>query len=341
MTTHNEEDWLKHRKNFKESLSVESLFVGVRNGLRSSLSSAITIIESSIQSDQEKATQLIDRCLPFTGKSIRIGITGVPGVGKSTFIESLGIQLVSQGIKVAVLSVDPSSERSHGSILGDKTRMNILASSSLAYIRPTASGNSLGGVAQRTRESILLCEAAGFEVILVETVGVGQSETAVHALTDFFLLLMLPVAGDELQGIKRGIMELADAVVITKADELPKKTDLAVQTYRTAIHLFPAKDSTWAPKVLSYSMFNEQSVLKVWEMIKAFEAEIKENGYFEQRRNEQSVYWMRESVRDLLWNRLLDQSSAYIQQIEKEVLEGKISPFKASHLVFNKLIEKK
>ena len=341
MTTHNENDWLRYRKNFKDSLSVDVLFEGVRRGDISLLSSAITLIESSVETDKDKAGELIEKCLSFSGKSIRIGITGVPGVGKSTFIESLGVQLTKQGKKVAVLSIDPSSERSHGSILGDKTRMHELSSNPLAYIRPTASGNSLGGVAQRTRESILLCEAAGYEVILIETVGVGQSETAVHALTDFFLLLMLPVAGDELQGIKRGIMELADAVVITKADEMPDKTKLAMRTYQTALHLFPAKESSWLPKVMSYSMYDVQSVQKVWEMIQTFEKQLKQQAYFEKRRQEQSVYWMQESLRELLWNRLLLQSKDYIEQLENEVVAGEISPYKASQMAFNKLIEKK
>ena len=341
MTTHNEQDWLKHRKNFKDSLSVDLLFEGIRRGDIPLLSTAITLVESSVESDQDKAGDLIEKCLPFTGKSIRIGITGVPGVGKSTFIESLGVQLISQGYKVAVLSIDPSSELHHGSILGDKTRMNTLASSSSAYIRPTASGNSLGGVAQRTRESILLCEAAGFDVILVETVGVGQSETAVHALTDFFLLLMLPVAGDELQGIKRGIMELADAVVITKSDEMPEKAKLAIQTYQMALHLFPAKESTWTPKVLSYSMYDTKSVESVWKVIAAFETQIKQTGFFETRRKEQAIFWMKESVREMLWKQLLKQEIDFIQKIQAEVSEGKISPYKASKLVYTKLIEKK
>ncbi len=341
MTTHNEQDWLKHRKNFKDSLSVDLLFEGIRRGDIPLLSSAITLVESSVESDQDKAGDLIEKCLPFTGKSIRIGITGVPGVGKSTFIESLGVQLISQGYKVAVLSIDPSSELHHGSILGDKTRMNTLASSSSAYIRPTASGNSLGGVAQRTRESILLCEAAGFDVILIETVGVGQSETAVHALTDFFLLLMLPVAGDELQGIKRGIMELADAVVITKSDEMPEKAKLAIQTYQMALHLFPAKESTWTPKVLSSSMYDVKSVESVWKVIADFEMQIKQTGYFEVRRKEQALFWMKESVREMLWKQLLKQETDFIQKIQSEVSDGKISPYKASKMVYTKLIEKK
>jgi LAO/AO transport system kinase len=219
--------------------------------------------------------------------------------------------------------------------------MHLLASNPLAYIRPTASGNSLGGVAQRTREAIIVCEAAGYDVILIETVGVGQSETAVHALTDFFLLLMLPVAGDELQGIKRGIMELADAVVITKSDEMPEKSKLAVRTYQTALHLFPAKDSTWLPKVLSYSMLDEKSVRKVWEMICSFESQTKNNGFFDLHRKEQSVYWMQESIKELVWNRIQKESSSYIKELEMEVISGKISPYKASKMVFTKLIEKK
>jgi LAO/AO transport system kinase len=341
MTTHNENEWLRFRKEFKNSLSVESLFDGILRGDRSILSVALTLIESTVPSDHEKANALMQRCIPISGKSMRIGITGVPGVGKSTFIEQLGILLLAEGKKVAVLSIDPSSERSHGSILGDKTRMTQLASSANAYIRPTASGNSLGGVAQRTRESIIVCEAAGFDVILIETVGVGQSETAVNALTDFFLLLMLPVAGDELQGIKRGIMELADAVVITKADEMPDKSKIAVQTYKQALHLFPAKDSGWIPNVLSYSMFDTDSVKRVWKMIETFETQLIQSGFLEERRKEQSVFWMKESVKDILWQHLLSQSSDFIEQIEKEVVTGKITPYMASQKIFTKLIEKK
>jgi len=341
MTTHNENEWLRFRKEFKNSLSVESLFAGIRSGDRSVLSSAITLIESTVASDQEKANALVQQCIPVSGNSIRIGITGVPGVGKSTFIEQLGILLLAEGKKVAVLSIDPSSERSHGSILGDKTRMTTLASSSNAFIRPTASGNSLGGVAQRTRESILLCEAAGFDVILIETVGVGQSETAVNALTDFFLLFMLPVAGDELQGIKRGIMELADAVVITKADEMPAKSKIAIQIYQKALHLFPAKDSGWIPNVLSYSMYDSDSVQCVWNMIETFNSQLMQSGFLEERRKEQSVYWMKESVKDMLWQYLLNQSSDFIEHIEQEVVHGRISPYMASQQIFNKLIEKK
>jgi len=341
MTTHNENEWIRFRKEFKSSLSVESLFSGIRTGDRSILSSAITLIESTVSSDQEKANDLVQLCIPFSGNSVRIGITGVPGVGKSTFIEQLGLLLIAAGKKVAVLSIDPSSERSHGSILGDKTRMTQLAASNNAYIRPTASGNSLGGVAQRTRESILVCEAAGFDVILIETVGVGQSETAVNALTDFFLLLMLPVAGDELQGIKRGIMELADAVVITKSDEMPVKSKNAVQTYRKALHLFPAKDSGWIPNVLAYSMFDSDSVKRVWNMIETFVYQLKQSGFWEERRKEQSVFWMKESVKDMLWNFLLSQSSDFVKNIEKKVESGEISSYMASQQIFNKLINKK
>ena len=235
----------------KKRLSVESYVGGVLKGDKIVLSKAITLVESTLESDHLLAEQVIEKILPHTGNSIRIGITGVPGVGKSTFIESFGKVVTSSNKKLAVLAIDPSSQRSKGSILGDKTRMSSLSIDPLAYIRPSASGNSLGGVSTKTRETMLLCEAAGYEVIFIETVGVGQSETTVKGMVDFFLLLMLAGAGDELQGIKKGIMEMADLIAITKADgDNKSKCERARREYKNALHLFPPTESGWYPHLL-------------------------------------------------------------------------------------------
>ncbi|HSH50986.1 MAG TPA: methylmalonyl Co-A mutase-associated GTPase MeaB, partial [Bacteroidales bacterium] len=244
----------KFRKNKKTERSVQEYVDGIINGNRTILGQAITLIESSLPDHHQIAQEIIEKCLPYAGNSIRIGITGVPGVGKSTFIESMGKYITSKGNKLAVLAIDPSSERSKGSILGDKTRMEELATDTNAFIRPSPSAGSLGGVARKTRETIVLCEAAGFNTIFIETVGVGQSETAVHSMVDFFLLLMLAGAGDELQGIKRGIMEMADAIVINKADGGNiQKAELAKNQYQNALHLYPPAPSGWIPKVLTCS----------------------------------------------------------------------------------------
>ena len=248
------ENLKKHRK---ITPSVKELFQGITKGDKTSLSRGITLIESTAIKHQRQAKELIEACLPYANKSIRIGITGVPGVGKSTFIEQFGKLLVDDGKKVAVLTIDPSSTLSKGSILGDKTRMEELVKEVNVFIRPSASGESLGGVARKTREAIILCEAAGFDTIIIETVGVGQSETAVHSMTDFFLLMKLAGAGDELQGIKRGIMEMADAIVINKADgENIKAAKLAKTEFNRALHLYPAKESGWNPKTITCSALN-------------------------------------------------------------------------------------
>lgn len=279
----------------------DHLFSQLRKGDKAALSESITLSESTRSHDQAAARTLIRKCLPFSGKSIRIGITGVPGVGKSTFIERFGEYLIAQGKKIAVLAIDPSSEKSGGSILGDKTRMVQLSVNPGAFIRPTASRGSLGGVAQRTRESILLCEAAGYDVILIETVGVGQSETAVHSMTDFFLLLMLAGAGDELQGIKRGIMEMADALVITKADgDNVKPARLAKTLYANALHLFPANENGWIPKVDVVSATENKGIDNVWETIASFENLTRLNGHFEKNRIRQQQYWMHEALKEQL-----------------------------------------
>ncbi len=265
------------------------------------LSQAITLIESTNSKHQKKASEIIKACLPFANKSIRIGITGVPGVGKSTFIEAFGKLLTSKGKKVAVLAVDPSSSVNKGSILGDKTRMEALVKDKNAFIRPSPSGDSLGGVARKTRETIILCEAAGFDTIFIETVGVGQSETAVHSMVDFFLLLKLAGAGDELQGIKRGIIEMADTIVINKADkENINAAKLAKIAFNRALHLYPLKESNWQPKVTTCSAFYNIGMDSVWNIIQDYLKLVKENGFFEQNRNKQNTFWLFETINQQL-----------------------------------------
>ena len=285
----------------KNRLSAQAYIDGVLNGDRMVLSRAITLVESTLVSDQQLSEEVMEAVLPYTGKSIRVGITGVPGVGKSTFIEQFGTMLVDQGHKLAVLAIDPSSPASGGSILGDKTRMEQLSSDKRAYIRPSPAGTTLGGVSARTREAMLLCEAAGFDVILIETVGVGQSETAVKGMTDFFLLLMLAGAGDELQGIKKGIIEMCDALVINKADgenlEAAKK---ARREYANALHLFAAKENGWNPQVKICSGLSGHGLDVIWEMVQDFAEKMKFNGFFELNRSAQRVNWMHEHIRYLL-----------------------------------------
>lgn len=330
-------DWLKKRKERKAALTVENLFEGILNQDVKSLSSAITLVESTLEQDRIKAQELIKKCLPHTGKSIRIGITGVPGVGKSTFIESFGQELVKAGRKVAILAIDPSSGTTGGSILGDKTRMEVLTQMKEVFIRPTAAGTTLGGVATKTRESIYLCEACGFDTILIETVGVGQSETLVHSMVDFFLLLMLAGAGDELQGIKRGIMELADALVITKADgDNVKKANLARREYQNAMHLFPPKKNGWTPKSLTCSSLTNTNIDQIWETIQSFENHCKINGSFDSNRREQDKYWMQETLNDYILRSFYDneQLMAYLQEMKEELIKGNESSFTAADKLF-------
>ncbi|WP_234568498.1 methylmalonyl Co-A mutase-associated GTPase MeaB [Rhodohalobacter sp. 614A] len=306
---------------------------GIRAGNRTVLSQAITLIESTRAEYRELGEEVLEECLADTGNSVRIGITGVPGVGKSTFIESLGKLLLNNGRKLAVLTIDPSSSRSRGSILGDKTRMPWLSAHERAYIRPSPSGGTLGGVARKTRETILLCEAAGFDTIFVETVGVGQSETTVQSMVDFFLLLMLAGAGDELQGIKRGIMEMADLIAINKADQKNiNKANQARQEYKNALSLFPAPESGWEPPVLTCSALEEIGLKELWEKIQDYLTLTKENGYFEANRKEQAVYWMYESIQYQLKEKLFHHPAVKkeLPTKEKEVEEGKISSFKAA-----------
>lgn len=276
---------------------------GILNGDRVMLSKAITLVESKLTADNELAEDVLGKALPYTGNSVRIGITGVPGAGKSTFIESFGKCLTSTGKRVAVLTIDPSSQKTKGSILGDKTRMEELANDPNAYVRPSPSGATLGGVHSRTRETMLLCEASGFDVIIIETVGVGQSETSVKGIVDFFLLLMLSGAGDELQGIKRGIMEMADLIAINKTDgDNIKRSQLAQQEYRNALHMFPSNENGWYPKVVTCSARNNTGIRETWEIICKHEEVMKANGFFKINRQQQNLQWMHDVIRDHLQN---------------------------------------
>ena len=307
---------------------------GILAGNRVRLSQAITLVESTLPSDQELAQQVLDTVLPRAGRSVRVGITGVPGVGKSTFIEALGLHLVREkGHRLAVLAVDPTSQRSGGSILGDKTRMNQLAAHPQAFIRPSPAGRSLGGVTRSTREALMLCEAAGHDVIFVETVGVGQSETAVHGMVDFFLLLMLAGAGDELQGIKKGIMEMADAISITKADggnELAARRARA--EYQNALHLFPLAPSQWSPEVTISSALTGQGVPEVWQVVEKYVQQTQASGYFAQRRQEQNLHWLHETIRQSLETQFYARPAVQQQlaAVEQAVREGRQSAFGAA-----------
>ena len=325
-------------KSTRRKTPTAGMFVeGILSGNRTILSQAITLIESSLDSHQKTAQEIIEKCLPYSGKSIRIGITGVPGAGKSTFIESFGTTLTSLGKKLAVLAIDPSSQRSGGSIMGDKIRMEMLSVNPNAFIRPSPSGGSLGGVARKTRESIILCEAAGFDTVFVETVGVGQSETAVHSMVDFFLLLMLSGAGDELQGIKRGIMEMADMIAINKADgNNIEKASLARAEFENALHLFPPSLSGWIPKVLTCSAKQNLGISEIWENIKNYYEHCSGNNYITQRRNEQSKYWMYETLNDQLKRQFYSDPAIQdlAAELEKQVLENRISSFVAASELF-------
>ncbi|MBN3520323.1 methylmalonyl Co-A mutase-associated GTPase MeaB [Algoriphagus lutimaris] len=313
----------------KKRLSLEAFKSGILKGDRVVLSRAITLVESSLAQDAKLASQLVQEILPATGKSIRIGITGVPGVGKSTFIESFGSLLLEKGKKLAVLAIDPSSQKSKGSILGDKTRMEKLSLNKNAFIRPSPAGDTLGGVAAKTREAMLLCEAAGYDVILVETVGVGQSETSVKNMVDFFLLLVLAGAGDELQGIKKGIMEMADGIVINKADGdnlvMAKK---AKSTYQNALHLFPLSESGWTPPVSIASSITNFGLDKIWDMISSYEAITLESGFKEKNRSEQRMKWLEENLQFLLIHRFMENSQiqAKLASEKGRVQSGEVSP---------------
>lgn len=320
----------RYRQKNSNFPSNEELFEGVRKGDRASLSRAITLVEGQRSDQSDRAQELVERCLPYSGDSVRIGITGVPGVGKSTFLEALGTYLTSQEKKVAVLAVDPSSASSKGSILGDKTRMGELASDENAFIRPSPSAGSLGGVARKTRESIILCEAAGFDHIFVETVGVGQSETTVHSMVDLFLLLMLAGAGDELQGIKRGIMEMADILVINKADSgNEQRTKEAQQEYERALHLLPPSKSGWEASVTTCSSTERSNIEGVWDIVQEQQQWVQDNGYFYENRQEQARYWMHQAIEEALRDRFYrsDKMKTTILGTEKKVMEGERSSY--------------
>ena len=328
----------KHNKK-KKLLSVKEFADGIINQNKFILSKAITLLESNKPEHNKLAREIIELIMPHTGKSLRIAITGIPGVGKSTFIESLGKYVLEENNKLAVLAIDPTSQKSKGSILGDKTRMEKLTTNDNVFVRPSPAGKTLGGVNRKTRETILLCEAAGFNIVFIETVGVGQSEIAVHSMIDCFLLLMLPGAGDELQGIKRGIMEMADIIAINKVDQNNEKlVNNAISNYKNALHLFPPSASEWISKVYSCSSLKDTGIHSIWQSIKAFENHIKQNKYFSLQRNEQSKYWLKETINDYLLNIFYknDTIANELKTIEKEVLKGKISSFKAA----DKLIEK-
>ncbi len=327
----------KKRKRAKE-YSLSDYVEGIRKGDVAILSKAVTLIESVNPSHYALAQEVIEKCLPYAGNSYRIGISGVPGAGKSTSIDAFGLHVLERGGKLAVLAIDPSSERSKGSILGDKTRMEKLSVHPRSFIRPSPSEGSLGGVARKTRESIVLCEAAGYETIFVETVGVGQNETAVHSMVDFFLLIQLAGTGDELQGIKRGIMEMADGIVINKADgDNIQKSELAANQYRNALHLFPPAESGWTPQVLTYSGFYNLRVKEVWDMIYEYRDFVKDNGYFDYLRNEQNKYWMYESINEKLKNNFYnnEEIQTLLKDQEEQVRDGKITSFQAA----NKLLD--
>lgn len=321
---------------------------GIRKGDVSILGRAVTLVESTADRHQALAQEVIEKCLPYTGNSRRIGITGVPGAGKSTSIDAFGMHVLGQGHKLAVLAIDPSSERTQGSILGDKTRMERLSQQKDAFIRPSPTAGSLGGVARKTRETIVLCEAAGYDTVFVETVGVGQSETAAHSMVDFFLLIQLAGTGDELQGIKRGIMEMADGIVINKADgDNIKRAELAAGQFRSALHLFPPTPSGWVPEVMTYSGYYELNIDKVWDMIDRYFEFTRANGYFERQRNEQAKYWMVESINEQLKANFYRRPDvrALLEQKEIRVLNNEQSSFTAAHQVldyyFSKLREEK
>ena len=315
-------------------LSLNQYIDGVLAGERAILARAITLIESRLAADAEKAAQLLDAILPHTGKSRRVGVTGVPGVGKSTFIDALGMHVIRDcGERLAVLTVDPSSPISGGSILGDKTRMERLAAEPNAFIRPSPAGGHLGGVARRTRETILLCEAAGYRNVLIETVGVGQSETAVRSMSDFFLLLMLAGAGDELQGIKRGIIEMIDGMAINKADgDNLIKADRARVEYSSALHLFPASSDGWSPRVLTCSAINNTGIAEIWQMVLEHEAQLGANGRIAERRSRGNLEWLDDLISMGLAESFQAQHSVArrLPTLRCEVREGRTTPLAAS-----------
>jgi LAO/AO transport system kinase len=329
----------KRRKRYSENEYVEAILAGNRT----ILSQAITLVESSLPEHYELAQAIIEKCLPHSAESIRIGITGVPGAGKSTFIETFGLHITGEGRKLAVLTIDPSSEHTGGSILGDKTRMEKLSIHPSAFIRPSPSAGSLGGVARKTRETIILCEAAGFNTIIVETVGVGQSETAVDSMVDFFLLLMLAGAGDELQGIKRGIMEMADLIAITKADG-PNRliAEGARVSYQNALHLFTSRTPGWKPKVLSCSSLENSGIKELWEIILSYFNLTIKSGYFDEFRKKQAIVRMDSMIIDFLNNAFYNHDEVKLlrPEIEKQLYDGKITSYMAAIKLLDKYFKR-
>lgn len=331
--------YLNRARYRRREYTVGEMVEGILKGNVTVLSQAVTLIESVNPDHQQKAQEVIEKCLPYSGKSLRIGISGVPGAGKSTSIDQFGVHVLDRfGGKLAVLAIDPSSERSKGSILGDKTRMEKLSLREEAFIRPSPTAGSLGGVARKTRETIILCEAAGYDKIFVETVGVGQSETACHSMVDFFLLIQLAGTGDELQGIKRGIMEIADGIVINKCDgNNVDKCHIAATNFRNALHFFPPSDSGWQPKVLCYSGFYGTGVKEVWDMVYQYVDFVKHNGYFNYRRNEQSKYWMYETINEHLRGSFYN--NPLIQQKLKASEDAVLGETKTSFVAAKELLD--
>ncbi len=321
------------RRKHRPRLTVADYVEGILAGNPAILGQAVTLVESLVPEHQVVAQEVIEKCLPHAGKSRRIGITGVPGAGKSTSIDVFGMHVLERGGKLAVLAIDPSSERSKGSILGDKTRMEKLSVHPCAFIRPSPSAGSLGGVARKTRETIVLCEAAGYDTVFVETVGVGQSETAVHSMVDYFLLIQVAGTGDELQGIKRGIMEMADGIVINKADgDNVERANLAAAQFRNALHLFPMPPSGVLPEVLTYSGYYGLNIDAVWDMIDRYFEAVTASGYFEQKRRAQERYWMYETINEKLRSHFYNDPdvSAMLEQKERNVRAARQSSFAAA-----------
>jgi len=326
----------------KSLYTLDDYITGIREGNRTVLSQAITLIESSLPEHQVLAQQILTNCLPFSGNSIRLGITGVPGVGKSSFIESFGMFLISRGRKVAVLAIDPSSSKSRGSILGDKTRMEQLSMSPDSFIRPSPSAGSLGGVARKTRETMVLCEAAGFDVVIVETVGVGQSEIAVHSMVDFFLLLMIAGAGDELQGIKRGIMEMADAIIFNKADgDNMRRTHAALSEMRSVLHFFHPSESGWSPVADSCSAHSGEGIPRIWEIIEEYMQFTHANNFFNQNRLNQSLQLMHQTIETSLIGHFYKQKGIkkLIRQLEQDLKNGTVSAYTAASMVVESYLD--